>query len=99
MLDDKDVERLARELAGAVHPTRLRLLQALTGTREAHSATEAVAMLSGFSLGTVAYHMRRLRDAGLPNLVRTAQRRGALEHHYAATERARRLSTQLELTS
>jgi hypothetical protein len=43
--------------------------------------------------------MRRLRDAGLLNLVRTAQRRGALEHYDAATERGRRLATQLELTS
>jgi DNA-binding transcriptional ArsR family regulator len=99
MLDDKDVERLACELPGAAHPTRLRLVQALTSTREAHSPSGAAGLLSGLSLGTVAYHMRRLRDAGLLNLVRTAQRRGALEHYYATTERARRLATQLELTS
>ena len=39
-------------------------------------------------LGVVAYHVRRLREFGCVELVRTEPRRGALQHFYKATARA-----------
>src|SRR5919198_3562326 len=38
-------------------------------------------------LGNVSYHMRILADLGCVELVRTEQRRGALEHYYRAMMR------------
>ena len=42
---------------------------------------------SGASLGTVAYHVRTLEQLGLIELVDETRVRGAVEHHYRATER------------
>jgi hypothetical protein len=41
----------------------------------------------GVPLGTLSYHTRLLRDLGWIELVRTAQRRGALEHFYRVVVR------------
>jgi DNA-binding transcriptional ArsR family regulator len=50
--------------------------------REA-SPSELAAEL-GASLPTVSYHMRKLAELELIELVRTTPRRGATEHHYRA---------------
>jgi DNA-binding transcriptional ArsR family regulator len=41
------------------------------------------------SVPAVAYHVRRLLEAGLIELARTRPVRGALEHHYRVTGRGR----------
>lgn len=68
------------------HPIRIRLLSAL----EVQSASPK--MLSDqldLSLGVVSYHVRLLESLGLLKLVRTQQRRGAVEHFYEAIEHPR----------
>jgi DNA-binding transcriptional ArsR family regulator len=66
------------------HPLRVRIL-ALLGERVA-SPVELAGWLDA-SLGTVAYHVRTLERIGLIELARETRVRGAVEHHYRATER------------
>jgi DNA-binding transcriptional ArsR family regulator len=66
------------------HPLRVRIL-ALLGERIA-SPVELAGWLDA-SLGTVAYHVRTLERIGLIELARETRVRGAVEHHYRATER------------
>ena len=42
----------------------------------------------GAKLGDVGYHVRRLHELGVIELVRTEQRRGAIKHFYKANSRA-----------
>jgi DNA-binding transcriptional ArsR family regulator len=42
-----------------------------------------LAEITGLSLGSVAYHVRTLRDAGVVTLAHEARIRGAVEHFYA----------------
>jgi DNA-binding transcriptional ArsR family regulator len=51
--------------------------------REEASPSE-LAKEIGASLATVSYHMRKLAELELIELVRTTPRRGATEHHYRA---------------
>ncbi len=74
--------RLAKALA---HPLRARILQRL-GERVASPVELAIELEA--PLGVVAYHVRRLREHGCVELVRTEPRRGALQHFYKATARA-----------
>lgn len=73
-------ERLAKALS---HPLRQRILQRLneSGIR---SPNELANELSE-PLGNVSYHVRILRELECVELVRTEQRRGALEHYYRPT--------------
>jgi DNA-binding transcriptional ArsR family regulator len=66
------------------HPLRMRILEAFNaGERSPRElATEL-----GEPLGNVSYHVRMLVDLGLLQLVRTTQKRGALEHHYVLAAR------------
>jgi DNA-binding transcriptional ArsR family regulator len=66
------------------HPLRMRILAAFNaGERSPRElATEL-----GEPLGNVSYHVRMLVDLGLLELVRTTQKRGALEHHYVLAAR------------
>jgi hypothetical protein len=43
----------------------------------------------GLPVSRVAYHVRLLHDLGLIELVKTRQRRGALEHYYKTTQHPR----------
>lgn len=61
------------------HPLRLRLLSLLTA--EALSATEAARVL-GESQANVSYHLRRLAQAGLVQLVEEANIRGGTAKRY-----------------
>jgi DNA-binding transcriptional ArsR family regulator len=70
---------LVRALA---HPLRWRILELVTEREEA-SPVQLARELS-HSLATVSHHVRLLRDLGYVELVRTAQRRGAVEHFYRA---------------
>jgi DNA-binding transcriptional ArsR family regulator len=70
---------VARAIA---HPLRREILSAL-GEQEA--SPSALAERFGHSVGKVSYHVNKLVDLGLAELVRTAPRRGATEHFYRAT--------------
>jgi DNA-binding transcriptional ArsR family regulator len=68
------------------HPLRVRIL-ALLDERTA-SPVEIAGWLDA-TLGTVAYHIRRLERMGLIELTRTTRVRGAVEHHYRSKARPR----------
>lgn len=61
------------------HPLRLRLLSLLTG--ESFSAAEAARVL-GETQANVSYHLRRLAQAGLVDLVEQTQVRGGTAKKY-----------------
>src|SRR3954471_4637599 len=73
-------ERLAKALS---HPLRQRILQRLNegGVRSPNELSNEL----GDPLGNVSYHVRILRELDCVELVKTEQRRGALEHYYRAT--------------
>jgi DNA-binding transcriptional ArsR family regulator len=75
-------ERVVRAIS---HPLRHRLLVLLN---ERVASPNELARELGEPLGTVSYHVLRLRDAGAIELVRTEPRRGAVEHYYRAIARA-----------
>jgi DNA-binding transcriptional ArsR family regulator len=73
--------RLAKALA---HPLRARILVVLN---ERVASPNEIAEMLGESLPNVSYHVRSLLDLDCIELVRTAQRRGAIEHYYRALKR------------
>jgi DNA-binding transcriptional ArsR family regulator len=79
--DEIDIN-LVRALA---HPLRLKILKVL-GERDA-SPNELKEVLD-YPLGNIAYHARVLEKLGCIRLVRTARRRGAIEHYFRATPRS-----------
>jgi DNA-binding transcriptional ArsR family regulator len=79
---DKIEQRLAKALT---HPVRMRVLTLLN--QKVASPSELAGEIDE-PLGNVSYHVRMLLDLGLVELVGTTPRRGAVEHHYRATERA-----------
>ncbi len=79
-------DRIDTELVRALaHPLRIEILQILN-ERDA-SPNELMDMLE-MPLGNVAYHTRVLEKCGCVELVRTAQRRGAVEHYFRAVPRS-----------
>jgi DNA-binding transcriptional ArsR family regulator len=75
-------QRLGKALS---HPLRMR---ALTLLNQRVASPSELAEELGEPLGNVSYHVRMLLELDLIELVRTTPRRGAVEHHYRATERA-----------
>lgn len=75
-------ERLVKALT---HPLRWQILEVLN--RGVNSPREIAEEL-GAKLGDVGYHVRRLHELGVIELVRTEQRRGAIKHFYKANSRA-----------
>src|SRR3954447_16046786 len=75
-------QRLAKALS---RPVRMRVLTLLN--QKVASPSELAEEIDE-PLGNVSYHVRMLLDLGLVELVGTTPRRGAVEHHYRATERA-----------
>lgn len=73
--------RLAKALS---HPMRTRILAILN---EQVASPNEIAQMIGERLPNVSYHVRALNDLGCIELVRTAQRRGAIEHYYRALTR------------
>jgi DNA-binding transcriptional ArsR family regulator len=67
------------------HKERVEVLSILS-EREA-SPSELTEVVKA-SLGKIAYHVKVLKDFDLIELVRTAPRRGAVEHFYRAKQRA-----------
>lgn len=74
--------RMAKALA---HPLRARLLYSLN---ERVASPKELAAEHGEPLSNVSYHVKFLADLDCIELVDTAQRRGATEHYYRATQRA-----------
>jgi DNA-binding transcriptional ArsR family regulator len=70
-----------RICAALSHPLRLELLLQLE--HEARSSIELGRVLD-LPPNNIAYHMARLRDLGLIELVSSTPRRGATERHYRA---------------
>ena len=73
--------RLAKALS---HPMRTRILSILN---EQVASPNEIAEMINERLPNVSYHVRALHDLGCIELVRTAQRRGAIEHYYKALTR------------
>jgi DNA-binding transcriptional ArsR family regulator len=73
--------RLAKALS---HPMRTHILAILN---EQVASPNEIAHMLGERLPNVSYHVRALNDLGCIELVRTAQRRGAIEHYYRALQR------------
>jgi DNA-binding transcriptional ArsR family regulator len=73
--------RLAKALS---HPMRTQILAILN---ERVASPNEIAEMIGERLPNVSYHVRTLQDLGCIELVRTAQRRGAIEHYYRALAR------------
>jgi DNA-binding transcriptional ArsR family regulator len=76
------------------HPLRVQILEALE-TRRASPSDLAVEL--GVSVGTASYHVQQLVELGQLRLVDRVERRGALEHFYAATGRIQFKRTALRL--
>ena len=68
------------------HPLRIRIL-AILEERTA-SAVELARILDA-DIGVVAYHVRKLNQLGLIELVKETRVRGAIQRHYRAHERPR----------
>jgi DNA-binding transcriptional ArsR family regulator len=73
--------RLAKALS---HPMRGRILSILN---EQVASPNEIAEMIDERLPNVSYHVRTLQTLGCIELVRTAQRRGAIEHYYRALVR------------
>ena len=78
-----DDPRLVKALA---HPLRIQILRVLSN--RVASPSEIADEISA-RLPNVSYHVRFLERVGVIELVRTRQRRGAIEHYYRARGRLR----------
>lgn len=77
-----EATRMAKALS---HPLRTKVLVRLN---ETVASPNELATELGEPLGNVSYHVRALLELHCIELVKTAQRRGAIEHYYRATRRA-----------
>jgi DNA-binding transcriptional ArsR family regulator len=82
-MDEADIDEVAY-LRAVAHPMRHRIL-AMLGERPSTPARLAGAL--GAKVNVVAYHVRRLAELGLVDLVEIRRGRGGLEHLYAARRR------------
>jgi len=81
----KQSRRAESRLAPVVtHPLRTRCLTVLA---ERTASPNELKGILGVPLGDAAYHVKRLLDLGVIELVETRQVRGAVEHFYRAIER------------
>jgi DNA-binding transcriptional ArsR family regulator len=79
-----DLSTQQRLIKALGHPIRMRALIILN---ERVASPSEIAGELDESLGVVSYHMRTLEQLGCIELVRRAQRRGAVEHFYRALVR------------
>jgi DNA-binding transcriptional ArsR family regulator len=71
---------VALKARGLAHPTRVGVLRELDALGVA--SPRLLADRLNQPLGAVSYHVRTLRALALIEVIRTVQRRGALEHYY-----------------
>jgi DNA-binding transcriptional ArsR family regulator len=67
------------------HPVRVEILEVLN---EREASPRQLEDILGQPLGNLSYHTKVLLECGCVELVRTAQRRGALEHFFRAVPRS-----------
>ena len=65
------------------HPLRVRVLEAL---EDRTASPSELADELGANLSLLSYHVRKLEELGMIELVRKAPRRGAIEHFYALAQ-------------
>ena len=68
------------------HPLRVRILAIL---EERTASAVEIARILDADIGVVAYHVRKLNQLGLIELVKETRVRGAIQRHYRARERPR----------
>ena len=78
--DATDIDQVAY-LRAVAHPMRHRILAMLS---EQESSPGRLAAALGEKVNVVAYHVRRLHQLGVINLVDVRRGRGGMEHIYAA---------------
>jgi len=78
-------EAVARATA---HPTKVVILERMAVVGGDLSPAE-IARAVGGDVGHVGYHMRALAEGGFVTLTRTGQVRGAIEHFYKLTKKAK----------
>ena len=66
------------------HPTRVKAYVILT---ERVASPNEISKATGLDVGHVSYHVGKLAELKVIELVDTAQRRGAVEHYYRAVKR------------
>ena len=88
----KGKDELAATFRALGHPTRLNVLERLLKSGPASPVDYTQAANDHESLGTVSHHFRALRQAGLIEVARTEQRRGALKHSYRLTSQGEQVS-------
>jgi hypothetical protein len=70
-------------LYGTMHPLQVALLEAFAWVNRPLSPTLVVQLFDReYALNNIAYHVRRLADAGVIHQVDSIPRRGATEHLY-----------------
>jgi DNA-binding transcriptional ArsR family regulator len=72
------------------HPLRAQILTLLNENEKPMSPSQ-LTEATGAPLGNVSYHVRQLLGAKFIVLKRTKQRRGAVEHFYAVTDKGTNL--------
>lgn len=84
-----EITTLANGLTGFGHPVRIACLVLLENERSPSDLFGALQQIdTPPTLGTVAYHVRMLKQYDLVYETHTAPRRGALEHFYRRTDTA-----------
>jgi len=86
--DDEEVLRLGRIIS---HPLRLRIVRALAQSAEEPISPQQLVSLTGGTLGTVSYHVRKLEELGVVELAQEVPRRGAIQHFWRLTGEGRKL--------
>jgi DNA-binding transcriptional ArsR family regulator len=86
---------LAKQLSALAHPIRLQIMRAACANENPVRSSVEASRLFNASLQLISYHARILRETGMLTTVELVQRRGAVQHRYEATERARRLLSVL----
>lgn len=67
------------------HPVRRDILRTMAKNSNGPVSPAKLAEELGVPIGTVAYHVRELKDHTVIKLVKTTPRRGAVEHFYTRT--------------
>ncbi|GAA1980206.1 ArsR/SmtB family transcription factor [Kitasatospora viridis] len=91
--DENDAERgeqhlvlqSAEQFKALGHPVRHRMVNAL---RQRPATLRQLAEALGMSKGTIGYHVRVLREAGMVRLAETRQVRGGTEQYFALVSRS-----------
>ena len=93
--DQHEPEALAEVLSALGHPVRVRVIKSYDdGIKLSPSKLQDT--MSDVPLGTLAYHVRQLADAGILKRAGSVTRRGAIEHLYVLTPRGTRVAGVLD---